>query len=101
MNRYTYMENGHWRVKIGEQEIRAGFVDRLAAYESIGLTAEEIEDRLEMLKSYRHVCGGMPPEEIENLVRKKKCDEAENDRKVPDIFKELFDINARKRIGGY
>lgn len=69
MNRYTYMENEHWRVKIGEQEIRAGFVDRLADYENLDLEPEEIKRRLEEYRAYRHVCDGRSPVEVELAIR--------------------------------
>lgn len=39
-------------------------VDRLAAYEDMGLEPEEIKDHEEMFAAYRHVCGGKSPEEI-------------------------------------
>lgn len=68
MNRYTYMENGHWRVKIGEQEIRADFVDRLAEYEDIGMTPDEIADQLELFRAYRHVCKGRTPEFVAQAI---------------------------------
>ena len=68
MNRYTYMENGHWRVKLGEQEIRAKFVDRLAEYEDIGMTPEEIVVQLEMFRAYRHACKGRTPEFVAQAI---------------------------------
>lgn len=41
MERLTYFENGHWRLDFNGCQYRAGFVDRLAAYEGTGLTPEE------------------------------------------------------------
>lgn len=67
--RYTYMENGHWRVKLGEQEIRAGFVDRLAEYENFDLTPGEMKQQLEILRGYRHVCGRHAPAFVQQAVR--------------------------------
>ncbi|CRZ34606.1 hypothetical protein DFR55_101372 [Herbinix hemicellulosilytica] len=42
-------------------------IDKLAEYEDTGLTPEEIIEHEEMFKSYRHVCGGMSPEEVASL----------------------------------
>lgn len=43
MERLTYFENGHWRLKInGVVYSEWDFVDRLAAYEDTGLTPEEV-----------------------------------------------------------
>ncbi len=69
MNRYTYMENRHWRVKIGEEEIRAGFVDRLADYENLDLAPGEIKQQFEKLRGYRHVCGRHSPEYVQHAIR--------------------------------
>ena len=44
MERLTYFENGHWRLKInGVVYSEWDFVDRLAAYEDTGLTPESVE----------------------------------------------------------
>ena len=44
MERLTYFENGHWRMKInGVVYSEWDFVDRLAAYEDTGLTPESVE----------------------------------------------------------
>lgn len=45
---------------------------RLFDYERTGLTPSEVADNEEMFKAYRHVCGGMPPEEISELVQAKQ-----------------------------
>ena len=82
MNRYTYMENRHWRVKIAEQEIRAGFVDRLAEYESTGLMPDEIKQQLKEYSAYRYVCGGHSPEEIELAIRTRDG----YDKNIDDAF---------------
>lgn len=42
MERLTYFENGHRRLKINGYQYRADFVDRLAAYEDTGLMPEEV-----------------------------------------------------------
>lgn len=42
MERLTYFENGHWRLDFNGCQYRAGFVDRLAAYEDTGLTPGEV-----------------------------------------------------------
>lgn len=44
-----------------------GALDQLAAYEETKLTPEEIISHEEILKAYRHVCGGKSPEEISRL----------------------------------
>ena len=44
MERMTYFENGHWRLKInGVVYSEFEFVDRLASYEDTGLTPESVE----------------------------------------------------------
>ena len=44
MERLTYFENGHWRLKINSVVYSEfDFVDRLAAYEDTGLTPESVE----------------------------------------------------------
>ena len=43
MERYTYKENGKWRMRIGDTEYSGKAVDRLAAYEDTGLEPEEVE----------------------------------------------------------
>lgn len=53
MERLTYFENGHWRLKInGVVYSEWDFVDRLAAYEDTGLTPDEILE----LKALLHGC---------------------------------------------
>lgn len=42
MERLTYFENGKWRMDFNGCQYRAGFVDRLAAYEDTGLTPGEV-----------------------------------------------------------
>ena len=42
MERYTYFDGGKWRLKIGDTEYSGDWVDRLAAYEEIGLEPEEL-----------------------------------------------------------
>lgn len=43
MERLTYFKDGYWRVNFSGIQYQADFVDRLAAYEDIGLTPEEIK----------------------------------------------------------
>lgn len=42
MKRLTYFDGGKWRLKIGDTEYSGEAVDRLAAYEDMGLEPEEI-----------------------------------------------------------
>lgn len=42
MERFTYFENGKWRLRVGDTEFAGAWVDRLAAYEDTGLEPEEI-----------------------------------------------------------
>lgn len=53
MERYTYFEDGKWRVRVGETEHSGPWVDRLAAYEDTGLEPEEIKDILERYLGFR------------------------------------------------
>ena len=43
MERLTYFKDGYWRVNFSGVQYQADFVDRLAAYEDIGMTPEEIK----------------------------------------------------------
>lgn len=43
MERYTYFDGGKWRIKIGDTEYSGDWVDRLAAYEEIGLEPEDMK----------------------------------------------------------
>lgn len=46
--------------------------NRLAAYEDTGLAPEEIEDIVEMFHSYRHICAGIEPYRLSELVKAEK-----------------------------
>lgn len=78
MKRLTFFENGHWWIRLNEG-MYGGFpeVDRLAAYEDIGLEPEEIPSGKELaeiacalneLKAYKDT--GLTPEEIKGLEYK-------------------------------
>ena len=43
MERYTYFENGKWRLRVGDTEYAGPWVDRLAAYEDTGLEPEDFK----------------------------------------------------------
>ena len=43
MERLTYFDGGKWRLKIGDTEYSGDWVDRLAAYEEIGLEPEDMK----------------------------------------------------------
>ena len=47
MERYTYHENGKWRMRIGDTEYSGRAADRLAAYEDTGMEPEEIQERID------------------------------------------------------
>ena len=52
MDRLTYFENGHWRLKInGVVYSEWDFVDRLAAYEDTGLTPAQCETAKTLVES--------------------------------------------------
>jgi hypothetical protein len=44
-------------------------IDKLAEYEDIGLTPEEIKAHEEMFTAYRHVCGGRSPKEVARALK--------------------------------
>lgn len=109
MKRYTYMRNGHWHVKVGQKEVRSGFVDRLAEYENIGMTPEEIVDQLEMFRAYRHVCGGRTPEFVAQAIAYTE-QQAEEEKKRATMVDTMEDQVAKMMqavqtayqiIGGY
>lgn len=43
MKRYTYFDSGKFRIKIDDTEYSGDWVDRLAAYEEIGLEPEDMK----------------------------------------------------------
>ena len=43
MERYTYFDSGKFRLKIDDTEYSGDWVDRLAAYEEIGLEPEDMK----------------------------------------------------------
>ena len=51
MERLTYFENGYWRLDFNGCQYRAGFVDRLAAYEDTGLTPEQCVNAKTIIES--------------------------------------------------
>ncbi len=67
MNELHFFDSIH--VKLVEGEIRSGFDDRLAEYESLGLTPDEIKQQLDEYRAYRHACGGYSPEAVGLAVR--------------------------------
>lgn len=74
MRRLTYKDEfGRWTADVhyggAVEHLRDVPIDRLAAFEDIGLMPEEIKANLEMFVAYRHVCGGHSPEEIAALVK--------------------------------
>lgn len=54
------------------QKFMGEAIDRLAAYEDTGMMPEEIKDIIEMFHSYRHICAGLEPEQVEELAQAKK-----------------------------
>jgi len=43
-------------------------MNRLSAYEDTGFTPSDIADHEEMFKAYRHICGGLSPEEVAKKI---------------------------------
>lgn len=41
-SRYTYKDFGKWRIQVGDTEMCGPWVDRLAEYENLGMSAAEI-----------------------------------------------------------
>lgn len=97
--RFTFMNGGHWRVKLGEREIRARFVDLLAAYENLGFTPSEIKQQLDEYRAYRHACGCHSPEEVKNALERMRTEE-EDKKKTADGFNRLA-AAALNSIGHY
>lgn len=56
MNRVTYFENGKWRIRIGNTEYAADWVDRLAAYENTGLEPDELIALLKHINTATQNC---------------------------------------------
>lgn len=103
MERLTYFENGHWRLKInGEVYSEFDFVDRLAAYEDTGLTPEEVIE----LKTLLQGCESKKSPEWERL-----CELAEADKEgrvvvLPckvgaTVYTEFCGEIVEKRIGQF
>lgn len=51
-----------------EDRLEGDAADRLSAYEDTGLEPDEIKDHEEMFKAYRHICGGLTPDEIPHWI---------------------------------
>lgn len=90
MKRFTYMDGGHWRVKVGEREISAGFVDRLAEYESLALAPNEVKQRLDEYRAYRNVCGGRSPEDVKLAISTREGYDKYREN-AADIIEEAID----------
>lgn len=80
MERLTYFDNGHWRLKWKGCEYSAEWVDRLAAYEDTGLAPEEIADAVTdaklIARSKIVSCFGVDADHVRELV------EAERDGRL-------------------
>lgn len=63
MERLTYFDSGKWRLKIGETEYSGDAVDRLAAYENIGLEPDQIRTVLDDAAREFAEYDGMAPKE--------------------------------------
>ena len=61
-------DTGEIPAEVGTAGVRL-LIRNVNAYESTGLTPEEITTNMEMFAAYRHVCGGFPPEQIEALIQ--------------------------------
>ena len=44
MGRYTYFENGKWRIKVGDTEFAGPWVDKLSYYEELAPNLENTKD---------------------------------------------------------
>ena len=88
--RFTFMNGGHWRVKLGEREIRARFVDLLAAYENLGFTPSEIKQQLDEYRAYRHVCGCHSPEDVKLAISTREGYDKYREN-AADIIEEAID----------
>ena len=88
-------------------------VQLLEAYEDTGLAPEEIEDIVEMFHSYRHICAGIEPYRLSELVKAEKegrlvvlniprkplvwGDDEQNTCLCPDCGKDLMGIPYGER----
>lgn len=82
MERMTYFENGHWKMKIeGVTYYDWDFVDRMAAYENTGLTPEEVETQKIWSQT---VCKALDPCKTGtvNLERLRELAEADREGRV-------------------
>ena len=113
MERLTYFKDGYWRVNFSGVQYQADFVDRLAAYEDIGMTPEEIKAPFteDTMINMAAQALGVEPSRLRELA------EADKDRRVVVLpckvgdtvymIERIFDIDngvcdeicARKVIG--
>ena len=67
-DRITEEIDGRIDIKPDKAPIKA--YASLAKYENTGLSPAEIKEHEEIFKAYRHACGGLSPEEIEEMREK-------------------------------
>lgn len=74
MERLTYFDNGHWRLKWKGCEYSAEWVDRLAAYEDTGLEPEALAKAFnaEAILSLAGQALGVAPDRLRELVQAEK-----------------------------
>lgn len=70
MERLTYFENGHWRLDFNGCQYRADFVDRLAAYEDVGLEPEQCENAKTIIQM---LIADTPTVDAVSVIRCKDC----------------------------
>lgn len=97
MERYTYFDGGKWRLKIGDTEYSGDWVDRLAAYEEIGLEPEDMKKAFNedaTLKLAGQILG-VTPGRLRELAQADKADEIGKYRFYYCESKDEYLIGAR------
>lgn len=79
MERYTYQENGKWRMCIGDTEYSGKAVDRLAAYEDTGLEPEEIRILQKRYESFRGATSDVTGQPIVDFDRLRELARADRE----------------------
>ena len=111
MERYTYYENGKWRLRIGDTEHSGPEVDRLAAYEETGFKPQEIKSLEGEWSVCKHVvddyrASGLTPADLPRAAElvKAEAEAALSAQKCSNAdcpYQERTDCPAADGCGGF
>lgn len=71
--RYTYFDNGQWRIKINDTEYSCfPWIDRLAAFEDLGLEPAEVQRAYDICVQFLNSMDGISLTEVQEYAKAKK-----------------------------